>query len=403
MEPFRTKRLAVSFLGIGLALIEILMPISLADAQPGGGASSPTPPPGWPFPPPGRTFASLAEFWAGQAEWVLEEFDTGLPVGESDTVYRGGTEFWSYLHASFPSAGVVDSCGNPVPFPGCVTLWRSVDGGRRFTLERPACLIPCQKCPCDPIRDHVDQQQYPRVFFARGRAYMVYEWGGAVYLRISYDGLNWSPSLRIPGTGWSRNLRRCPPAERVGEHPHIPSEREYGDCLAGGPPGLYVDGNRLYVFVNLGRSPGHMGCFVGPASLSPYGWRRCRFNPLLSPYDGYGPLDLTGPAANPYFEFRTMSAADLIREGNRYYMVYEGIRGPSRVGVGDDQFGLGLARSQGPRLDGPWKKFPGNPILMDLPGNVGIGHADLVQVGPAIYLYTATSSTTRGRYVLVRK
>ncbi|GBD08724.1 hypothetical protein HRbin22_00965 [Candidatus Thermoflexus japonica] len=84
-------------------------------------------------------------------------------------------------------------------------------------------------------------------------------------------------------------------------------------------------------------------------------------------------------------------------------MVYEGIRGPSRPGVPDDQFGLGLARSRGPRIDGPWEKYPGNPILMDLPGNVGIGHGDLVQVGPAIYLYTATSPTTRGRYVLVRK
>lgn len=189
----------------------------------------------------------------------------------------------------------------------------------------------------------------------------------------------------------------------MGEHPHIPSEREYGDCLAGGPPGLYVEGNRLYVFMNLGRSPGHMGCFVGPAALSPYGWRRCAFHPLFGPNDGYGPLDLTGPAANPYFEFRTISAADVVREGRHYYMVYEGIRGPSRPGVPDDQFGLGLARSRGPRIDGPWEKYPGNPILMDLPGNVGIGHADLVRIGPAVYLYTATSPTTRGRYVLVKK
>ena len=112
-------------------------------------------------PPPGRSFASLAEFWTGQAEWILEVPDTGLPVRESDTVWRGGSEFWSYLHASFPSAGIVDSCGQPVPFPGCVTLWRSTDGGRHFRLERPVCLIPCARCPCDPKRDQVDQQQVP--------------------------------------------------------------------------------------------------------------------------------------------------------------------------------------------------------------------------------------------------
>lgn len=160
---------------------------------------SPTPPPGWPAPPPGRAFATLAEFWAGQAEWVLEAYDVGLPIGESDTVYRGGMELWSYLHASFPSAGIVDSCGNPVPFPGCVTLWRSTDGGRRFFLERPVCLIPCRKCPCDSARDQIDQQQYPRVFFTRNRAYMVYEWGAAIYLRVSPDGLSWSPPHPHPG------------------------------------------------------------------------------------------------------------------------------------------------------------------------------------------------------------
>ena len=189
----------------------------------------------------------------------------------------------------------------------------------------------------------------------------------------------------------------------MGRHPHILSEREYGECLAGGPPGLFVTGTRLYVFVNLGRSPGHMGCLVGPKALTARGWRRCTANPLFGPEADYGPLELTGPAANRYFEFRTISAADVVREGSHYYMVYEGIRGPSRPGVGDDQFGLGMARSQRPFIDGPWEKYPGNPLLMDLPGNVGVGHADLVQVGPAVYLYTATPFGTRGRYVLVKK
>jgi beta-xylosidase len=84
-------------------------------------------------------------------------------------------------------------------------------------------------------------------------------------------------------------------------------------------------------------------------------------------------------------------------------MTYEGVRGPSNPTVVDDQFALGLARSAGPAIDGPWEKYPGNPILMDLPGNVGVGHGDLVIVGPATYLYTATSGSTRGRYVLVQK
>ena len=107
--------------------------------------------------------------------------------------------------------------------------------------------------------------------------------------------------------------------------------------------------------------------------------------------------------ANPYFEFRTISSADVVRVGDRYYMTYEGVRGPSNPTVVDDQFGLGLARSFGPLIDGPWERYPGNPILMDLPGNVGVGHADLVLAGGATYLYTATPAFTRGRYVLVQR
>ncbi len=222
---------------------------------------SPTPPPEVIVPPPGREFATLDDFWDGKAEWVLEVWDTGLPMGESDTVYRGGMEFWSYLHASFDSAGVRDRCGNPAPFPGCVTLWKSYDGGRHFVLEEPVCLFPCRTCPCDYWRDHVWQQQYPRVFFDRSRVYMVYETAGAVYLRTSPDGLHWTAAVGIPRTGWLPNCSR--PEERVGTHPYIANEAEYGNCLAGAPPGIYVEGSRLYVFVGLGRSPGHMGCLVG--------------------------------------------------------------------------------------------------------------------------------------------
>ena len=363
---------------------------------------SPTPVPEVIFaPPPGREFATLDDFWEGNAEWVLEEWDTGLPMGESDTVYRGGLEFWSYLHASFESAGVRDRCGDPVPFPGCVTLWKSYDGGRHFVLEEPVCLFPCQTCPCDYWRDHVWQQQYPRVFFTADRAYIVYETTGAIYMRVSPDGLHWTGATRIPRTGWLWDCSR--PEERVGTHPYVENEAVYGACLAGAPPGIYVEGSRLYVFVGLGRSPGHMGCLVGNRYQGATGLRRCASNPLFGAENGYGPPEARGAAANPYFEFRTISSADVVRVGNRYYMVYEGVRGPSPDWPGDTDFGLGLARSVGPEIDGPWEKYPGNPILMDLPGNIGVGHGDLLIVGPATYLYTATSPTTRGRYVLVRK
>jgi beta-xylosidase len=146
-----------------------------------------------------------------------------------------------------------------------------------------------------------------------------------------------------------------------------------------------------------------MGCLVGNKYSGASGLRRCSANPLFGAESGYGPLDVVGPASNPFFEFRTISSADVVRVGDRYYMVYEGVRGPSAENPGDHQFGLGLARSVGPEIDGPWEKFPGNPILMDLPGNIGVGHGDLVIVGPATYLYTATPFNTRGRYTLVRK
>jgi hypothetical protein len=357
----------------------------------------------YPVPPPGRTFATLDEFWDGTAWWELEAFDVGLPVGESDTVYRGGGEFWSYLHASFQSAGVVDQCGDPVPFPGCVTLWKSHDGGLHFTLENPRCLFPCLSCPCQ-ASDHTHQQQYPRVFFDSGRAYIVYEWGAGIYMRTSHNGIDWSGEAYVPGTGqWYADQNRpCAGAESIGEHPNIYNETEYGNCLVGAPPGIYVERDLLYVFVGLGRDPGHMGCFVGNRQAGVRGLRKCASNPLFGAENGYGPLDAFGADANPYFEFRTISSADVVRVGNRYYMAYEGVRGPSNPAVVDDQFGLGFARSVGPEIDGPWERFPGNPVLMDVANNWGIGHADLVIVGPATYMYTATSQTTRGRYVLVK-
>lgn len=352
-------------------------------------------------PPPGRQFASLEQFWAGQAEWLLEEHDTGLPLGESDTVHRGGNEFWSYLHASYQSAGVVDQCGDPVAFPGCTTLWKSHDGGRHFSLESPVCLFPCASCPCDHSRDHVGQQQYPRVSFAADQAYLVYEFGAFTYLRTSADGVSWSQPAHVPGTGvWYFENASCAEIESIGDHPHIFRELEY-DCLVGAPPGIFVEGDMLTVFVGLGKAPGHMGCLRGNRHSGAWGLSKCASNPLFGAEMGYGPVELLGADANPYFEFRVVSSADLVREGDRYYMVYEGVRGPSNPYVVDDQFGLGLARSVGLAIDGPWEKYPYNPIIMDLPGNVGVGHGDLLTAGGATYLYTSTPAFTRARYVLV--
>ncbi len=96
-----------------------------------------------------------------------------------------------------------------------------------------------------------------------------------------------------------------------------------------------------------------------------------------------------------------MSSADVLRVGDRYYMTYEGVRGPGPGAPGDTQFNLGFARSAGPEIDGPWEKYGGNPVLGDVPGNVGVGHGDLIVLDGITYLYTATSPQTRGRYVLV--
>jgi hypothetical protein len=242
------------------------------------------------------------------------------------------------------------------------------------------------------------------------RAYIVYEWGAGTYLRTSLDGIHWSAEAHVPGSGqWHSETRSCTSWESIGDHPNIYAETEFGDCLVGAPPGIMVAGDHLYVFVGLGRNPGHMGCYVGDKRAGPGSQavtarlRKCTSNPLFSAQNGYGPLDARGAEANPYFEFRTISSADVVRVGERYYMAYEGVRGPSDPTVVDDQLALGFARSIGPAIDGPWERHPSNPVIMDVANNWGIGHADLVIVGPATYLYTATSETTRGRYVLVQR
>src|SRR6187549_3181966 len=83
-------------------------------------------------PPPPPT---MDDFWAGRAYWAIDIADVGLPVGESDTIYWGNGAYTSFLHASYQSAGIVDQCGQPVEFPGCLTRWDSTNGGQSFSLS----------------------------------------------------------------------------------------------------------------------------------------------------------------------------------------------------------------------------------------------------------------------------
>jgi len=344
----------------------------------------------------------LADFWDGRAEFIVEVEDTGLPMGESDTLMMPNGEFWSYLHASYRSAGTLDRCGNPVEFPGCVVIYRSTDGGYTFEHERPPiCLLNCQKCPCDSGHDHIDQQQYPRVSREGNLFMMAYEYRARVMLRRSSDGLTWGPPEELPFSGiWPDTLRRCSVPERIGTHPFV--AHEY-DCLLGGPPGIYMENGWLYVFVAMGQNPGGLGCYYGAADGPASRLRRCFYSPLFTGAAEYGPLLTRGAEANRFFDFRTISAAEVQRVGHRYYMLYEGIRGPGPGDPGDTQFGLGLARSATNRIDGPWEKYPGNPILQGLPGNIGLGHADLLVVDGRTILYTSLDGIRRSRLQLVWK
>jgi beta-xylosidase len=62
---------------------------------------------------------------------------------------------------------------------------------------------------------------------------------------------------------------------------------------------------------------------------------------------------------------------------------------------------LGLARSQPGVIDAPWETHAGNPILADLPGNIGLGHADLLVLEGVTYLYTSLNGERRSRLRLV--
>jgi len=374
-----------SALGVGVLIASLVL-----TALPGVAvAQAPTLAPPNPIP-------TLADFWAGRAEWAIEVADTGLPVGESDTLYMGDGVYWSYLHASTQSAGVLDSCGGEVAFPGCVTRWVSTDGGQHFSLDEPRCLLACDSCPCD-ADDLTAQQQYPRVARApSGMFYMAFEHHAQTFLTRSADGVHWARPWWVRGTGvWSLSEGYCPPALRI--HPH-PFWTPDDDCMAGGPPGLIVSGGRITVFVDLGQNPGHMGCFQSAPGNDHVFWP-CSGNPLFSGASEYGPLDALDAAANPYFDFRYITSADVLAADGMLYMTYEGVRGPGPSAGGDSQFALGFARS--PAINGPWQEYPGNPALGDVAFNWGVGHADLVIVDGVAYLYTASPDLRRARYTLI--
>lgn len=344
---------------------------------------------------------TLEDFWDGRAEWVVDVVDAGLPIGESDTILREDGTLWSYLHASFQSAAVVDQCGMPVEFPGCMTLWTSSDNGESFQLSAPVCLMPCGSCPCTDERDHITAQQYPRVFVTPDLMYLAYEWHAQTILRTSEDGIHWSDwsYLTVPGGTWPPSHAQCSETERIGPHPNIRGQAD--GCLVGAPPGLYVEGDTLYVFVAAGSAPAHMRCYKGDRHAPLDQLQVCDTDPLFGGAREYGPEDLTGAEANAYFDFRYISSADVLKVGDRYYMTYEGIRGPDELERGmDTQFGLGFARSVTADIDGAWERYPHNPVIMDMGFNFGIGHADLIVIDGVTYMYTATDETTRGRYRL---
>lgn len=342
---------------------------------------------------------TLTDFWEGRAEWVIDIYDVGLPIGESDTLITDEGEYRSYLHASQQSSEVIDQCGMPVEFPGCLTLWTSEDG-ETFDLDIPICLMSCTTCPCDDQNDHITAQQYPRVAVAEdGLWYMVYEWHAQVIVRRSEDGLVWSDwdYLQTPAGTWQSSFAECSEIERIGEHPNIRGQAD--DCILGAPPGLFIEGDMIYVFVMAGSAPAHMRCYKGNRHGDLGDLQICDTDPLFTGSQSYGDVDLFGDEVLEFWDFRYISSAEVIQDGDYYYMAYEGIRGPSELEFGrDNQFGLGFARSTS--LDGEWETLERNPVVMGLVDNWGIGHADLLVIDGITYMYSATSQETRGRYVL---
>lgn len=342
---------------------------------------------------------TLADLWAGQAVFVVDVANSGLPMGESETHILPDGQWVSYVHASDRSAGIVDQCGQPVPFPGCIVTYHSTDAGQQFSKPNPpACLFACQQCPCNSQYDHIDQQQYPRLAESGAQAALVYEYRAMTMLRQATNGV-WRNPEHVPLTGtWGFDFAGCDAVYRIGAHPFA-VETPY-DCLAGGPPGLYIWQGQIYIFLGAGKNPAALGCFTVPLGQPTALFKPCQNNPILRGSASYGDPNLKGAAANPYFAFRTLTSAEVVRVGDYFYLFYEGVRGPAAGDPGDTQFGLGLARSPINTIDGAWQAWSGNPLLVDLPGNIGLGHADIVESKGVTYLYTSLDGIQRSRLVL---
>jgi hypothetical protein len=234
-------------------------PLAVAVVQPPAGRTIAGPPAilPQPEPHPGQ-YPTLEDFWVGSAHFVVEVVNTGLPMGESETLVMGNGELFSYVHASDRSAGTRDQCGNPVAFPGCTVIYRSRDGGHTFAHDNPpVCQFACRQCPCTSQTDHIEQQQYPRVVVTGDTVtgdtvVTAYEYQGRVMLRRSADGLNWSAPEHVGDTLlWHLWYADCPADTRVGDHPFVTFNYE---CMAGGPPGLWVED-----FCRVGAEPRQHG------------------------------------------------------------------------------------------------------------------------------------------------
>jgi hypothetical protein len=143
-----------------------------------------------------------------------------------------------------------------------------------------------------------------------------------------------------------------------------------GSYLAGGPPGIFVDGDQLYVFVDLGSCPASIGCIHGNRFEPPAQMRPCDAAPLLYGSGEYG-RGKSGHDANAYMDFRYASSAEVVSSNGSFYMFWEGERGGG-------EWGLNLASSGA--VDARWSKSSLNPALMDAPILNGMGHTDLLQL-----------------------
>lgn len=172
---------------------------------------------------------------------------------------------------------------------------------------------------------------------------LVYEYRGMVMYRRSGDGLEWSHPVFVPRTGfWATDYQPCKPEQRIGHHPFVVPPAE---CLSGGPSGIHVQENWLYIFVGMGQNPRSIGCYKNPireeVNESMFEQMiECEHNPLITGASEYGPLHEKGPDVNPFFGFRTLSSVEIQQIDERYYMLFEGVRGPGQNDPGDTQFVL---------------------------------------------------------------